>query len=258
MVHRSGYSFKFSIFRKPTNVSSYIHYYSNHSDNVKHSVFSSMFLRALRICSPEFIDAEFKKVYDIAFSLKYPKYFIDIALRRARKTFYSDDKKIFDCKNILALPFQKDFINIPKLLKNFNVNVVFKNPNTIKNLLIKHSPDIYRGCIYRIPCKDCEKCYVGQTAKEISLRRQQHRYDVRIGKTSNALFVHIMNCDHQIDWNNARQLLKCSDLINRNIIESCIIKVNWDNLMNLSPGMYKLDNFIVKKIIGGFEAILNL
>ena len=42
MIHRTDRSFKFSIYRKPTNVCSYIHFYSAHHENVKLSVFTSM------------------------------------------------------------------------------------------------------------------------------------------------------------------------------------------------------------------------
>ena len=46
LVHQEGKEFSFSIYREPTNILSYIHYYSEHPENVKVSVFSSMFLRA--------------------------------------------------------------------------------------------------------------------------------------------------------------------------------------------------------------------
>ena len=46
--------FKFNAYRKPTSVESFIHYFSNHDVSVKRSVFSSMFLRALKICDQNF------------------------------------------------------------------------------------------------------------------------------------------------------------------------------------------------------------
>ena len=44
----------FDVYRKPTTNNSFIHYYSNYGDNVKRCVFISIFLRALRVCSPQF------------------------------------------------------------------------------------------------------------------------------------------------------------------------------------------------------------
>ena len=82
-----------------------------------------MFLRALSICSPEYVDLEFKKIFDIGSSLKYPKFLIDTALRKARKTFYSLERTIVTRKNVLVLPFDLSFIDIPRILKCFNVHV---------------------------------------------------------------------------------------------------------------------------------------
>ena len=84
-IYRNNNGFKFSVYRKPTNICSYIHFYSNHSEQIKKATFSSMFLRALRICSPEYIQEEFENIFSIAEKLKYPKHFIECALRKAQK-----------------------------------------------------------------------------------------------------------------------------------------------------------------------------
>ena len=158
-VLRNDRNFTFSVFRKSTNIASFVHYYSNHHQNVKFSVFSGMFLRALRVCSPQFIDAEIKTIYDIALKLKYPRTFIDVAWKRARKTFYStNDKLEFSKHNILKLPYDERFLDIPRILKLFNINVVFSNIN-VKSLVIKNSPKDLLGCIYEIPCKKSDKEY---------------------------------------------------------------------------------------------------
>ena len=170
LIHRTDRKFKFSIYRKQTNVSSYVHYYSAHHNKVKQSVFSSMFLRALRICSPEFIDEEIDKIYKIGSDLRYPKMFIDKSLKAARRTFYTAvPKEPYTKKNMLVLPYNENFVGISQLLKSFNVNVVFKNNNTVRNTLIKNSPNNTNGEVYQIPCKICNKCYIGQTVKDLNM-----------------------------------------------------------------------------------------
>lgn len=69
-IHRTDRNFKFDVYRKPTNVCSYTHYYSSHLDYVKRFVFSSMLLRTMRICSPEYIDEETRNIYAIGEKLK--------------------------------------------------------------------------------------------------------------------------------------------------------------------------------------------
>ena len=48
----------FKVYRKPTHSNTYIHAFSNHSDNVKIATISNIFLRAFNYCSYNFIDDE--------------------------------------------------------------------------------------------------------------------------------------------------------------------------------------------------------
>ena len=53
--------------------------------------------------------------------------------------------------------------------------------------------------------------------------------------------------NHSIDWGGADIILYCNDITKRNIIESALIKHHTD-LINVSPGLYKLDAFVVEEI----------
>ena len=213
-----------------------------------------MFLRALRICDPEFYDMEIDKIFEIGNNLKYPEHFIKVAFNKAKKTFYSlEPRNDFRFSNLLVLPYFSNLLNVPRLLTHFNVNVVFNYPCSIRSFLIKNSPVNKCGCIYEIPCKDCDKKYIGQSGKEMKVRIQQHKYCVRTGNDSNALFIHLRDFNHVIDWVNAKEIVFCSDLVKRNLIESSFIKNNPNNLLNISPGMYKLDSYLIKLIAQQFS-----
>ena len=254
LIHRKDRSFKYSIYRKTTNVASYVHFYSSHNDRVKQSVFSSMFLRAYRICSPEYLDDEINKIYEISTNLKYPKLFIDKCLRTARKTFYSTtDKQPYNNKNMLVLPYNENFKHLPHILKPLDVNVAFRNKNTIKHKIIKNCPQTKLGGIYQIPCKICKKPYIGQTSKSLDVRIKQHKYSIRSAQESSALFVHVRDFGHPIDWENSTTLIHNSALIERNIIESSFIKKSWCENLNLSQGIYRLDPIINKEITDRYK-----
>ena len=98
--------FLFNVYRKPTNICSYIHYYSNHSINVKIATFSGMFFRALRVCSEEFLEDEINFIFDIG--KKNINTQVDIlgkAYNNALKTFNSHPaREPFNLNNILVLP----------------------------------------------------------------------------------------------------------------------------------------------------------
>ena len=135
------------------------------------------------------------------------------------------------------------------MLRKFKINVVFSNNNCLKNKLIKNTPIKLSGCVYRIPCKDCHKYYVGQTGKDISQRIVQHKNCVRRGDNSNSIFCHIENDNHTINWNNSKIIIKCNSWMLRNIFESVLINYTFDNNLNISCGLYKEDELISELIV---------
>ena len=196
LIIRSDNGFKFKVYKKPTHVDSYIHFTSNHHRSVKRAIFSGMFLRALRICSPEYLDEEFNNIKEVAKKLCYPEPFIDYCLEKAKRRYYNSNNndKQFCTKNMLILPYHEELTDIVRLLKPLNINVMFKYENTIKKKLIKNSPHVdesRRGCVYSIGCKNCNQLYIGQTGKFLEARVKQHKYAVRTGNESSAIFKHV-------------------------------------------------------------------
>ena len=157
LIIKSNNGFKFKVYRKPTHVDAYIHYFSYHHDSVKKSVFSGMFLRALRVCDPEHIDDEINHINQIAKKLCYPNEYINNCWMQARKTFYQiGDQQPFNLRNILSLPYHHELKPITRILKSLNINVVFKYESVIKNVLIRNSPVMVNNPgVYYIPCNEC-------------------------------------------------------------------------------------------------------
>ena len=264
LVHRLERIFLFSIYRKQTIISSYIHNYSELPENIKISVFSSIFLGALRICSNEYLNSEIETVTKIAREYQFPQYLIDKAYKSAHRTLRSTNNALQEnnddqFKNILIFPYNKNLLHLPTIFKrNFDVRIIFKNSKTIKNLLIKNSPvSEFNGCVHKIPCNNCDRFYVGQTGKHLEKRIKQHKYSVRSGQESSAIFCHVRDKNHIIDFANTRIIMKCMDYHDRNIIESAIIKKCFDKNLYFSQGFYTLDSFTINKIINHFKIKLN-
>ena len=208
-----------------------------------------MFLRALRICSPEYIDDEIRNIYDIGNKMRYPKHFLDTSYNCARRTLYNPKpKQAFNKNNLLILPYQENLVGVPELLRNFNINVVFTNKNTVRQMLIKNSVNCQKGCVYKIPCKMCNNFYVGQTAKPLTVRIDQHKKYVREGNQSSGIFMHLSNSNHPVDWGNAKVITYSNNIVERNLIECSLIRFSQDINVNLNQGLYKLDNYISKEI----------
>lgn len=248
MIIKEDSRLKFKVYRKPTLVDAYIHNFSNHHIKVKEATFMGMFLRALRICDPEYINEEFNHIYNLARNLCYSSEIIDKCLTKANNTFYGNKtKEPFSKKNILSLPYKKELEPLTKILKNLNINVVFHYDNTIKSSLIKNSPVTASGNVYSIPCKECHDVYIGQTGKTLDERIKQHKYSVRTAQDSSAIFKHIETKNHCINWKSAKTIYKSSSCVDRLIVEAALIKSN--NTMNLNDGLYKIDDIMLKLLL---------
>ena len=85
-------------------------------------------------------------------------------------------------------------------------------------MLIENSPDTDFGCIYCIPCDDCNKIYIGQTGKSLQVRIKKHKYSIRRAQESSAVFLHVRDSSHRINFNNAAIYKRIGDYQNRNIV----------------------------------------
>ena len=54
---------------------------------------------------------------------------------------------------------------------------------TITNNIPTHRRD---GIVYNIPCKGCDRSYIGETARPIKERITEHKRDVRLRRTDNS------------------------------------------------------------------------
>ena len=242
LIHRIDRTFQYEIYRKPTNINSFIHNYSNHEINIKQSTFRFMFLRALRIVSPQYLDREISFIYQIGYNHKYSKTFIDKCFQLAKRTFYGEKINInTPLHNILVLPYHDNFRTLPKLCKLLNITVIFKYNNKINNLLINNTPSIKQGTVYKINCKNCDKFYIGETGRNLSTRLSEHNYAIKSKNQYNALFIHYLTTGHHMDINNALTLFNCNSYHKRLLIESLIIKNTYDDNINLIKDSDNID-----------------
>ena len=117
---------------------------------------------------------------------------------------------------------------------------------SIKNSLFNDKPIIEVGGVYKINCASCNIPSIGQTGKELSKRIDQPKYSVRTANDSNGIFCHVRDFNHPIDWHSAIYVFKSSSLLDRLLVEGCLIN-SFIN-MNLTDGLFKMDE-LLKHII---------
>ena len=112
-----------------------------------------------------------------------------------------------------------------KPLKNTNTTLVFTQNNKLTHNLVRNKPPkrLITSGIYEIKCGTCKKIYVGETGRDLKQRIKEHKLDIRSGNDKNALFTHLRDSQHQIDFKNLQIIYPSTHSRKRRIIESAII-----------------------------------
>ena len=93
-ILREGRDLKYKVYRKPPCKEDYIHYFSGqanvryfsgHNERYKRRVVIWFFLRAYRVCSPEFLQDEIEHIFKRFQELKYPKGLLMTLKKKAQK-----------------------------------------------------------------------------------------------------------------------------------------------------------------------------
>ena len=80
---------------------------------------------------------------------------------------------------------------VARIVRNYNVPVPMKPYKTLKNVLVglhpkdKQEKEDLRECVYKVPCANCDKTYIGETGRKVGVRLQEHRTEVesKTGRT---------------------------------------------------------------------------
>ena len=111
------------------------------------------------------------------------------------------------------------------------------------------------GVVYKIPCSQCEKIYIGETGRQLGTRITEHRKEAE--KISNrnctrttrrastnehhksAITDHVCQTNHIMNWEASEIVEQESDKLKRWIKESICIRSNTPT-MNSDKGAYQL------------------
>ena len=85
-----------------------------------------------------------------------------------------------------------------------------------------------------VPCRECNLKYTGQTGKSLEVRVNQHKDAVRLGHANNAVFKHVRDTNHAINWNSCRLVYKSGVESHRLTVESALIRKvpNFNNVQS--------------------------
>ena len=258
LIHRSNVDVKFSVYRKSSHCHMYIHYFSHHAPSVKKGVLSTLYLRALRVSSPDFLEAELDILWAAFKRLGYPDFFIKGALSAAKTKFHStpdpaDSLSIYTSspsntstntsltvststpasttrirKIFIFVPYDPFFVLLKQFLYATEYVLIFTYRVNTRNLVVRRrdspsDPLPPRG-VYRTPCGSCNKDYYGRTSRPINVRMSEHMKNIEDRDMNNSMFKHMVeHPGHEFNFEATRVLWKTRNVIEQKVVEaSCI------------------------------------
>ena len=259
---------KFLIYRKPTHTDQYLNFSSHHPIEHKLSVVRTLFERCQRLVT----DNEDKVQEDLHVeealrSCGYPdwsfrkvKHQMELGAVKNQKQKRQDGAVT---RPPVVIPYvQKVSEKVARIMRKHNVPVAMKPVSTLKNILVhpkdKQVKEEITGCVYKVPCANCDKSYVGETGRKFGVRLHEHRTEVesktqrvqtrsrqsasRLVQNKSALTDHACQENHVIDWSKAAVIDRESDRFTRWIKEAVHIRKEGQRAMNRDEGSYQLSH----------------
>jgi len=92
-------------------------------------------------------------------------------------------KKELKSRGMVTIPYVKGLSEaFSRILKTYRILHSSKTHTTLRNMLVhpedrindEEKPEV----VYKIPCKNCERVYVGETGRPLGVRIKEHRKKV--------------------------------------------------------------------------------
>jgi hypothetical protein len=226
-------------------------FHSNHSKSIKVGVTKGVLRSAvLKSCCHQgqlSLNTQIKRLCLAG----YPKAFISqqiVGLAVSLKSEESNNKpKWEDKRKSVIVQFSHSFGHrLRKLCKMFDIRIIFKYANKIKNLVTKtgrkqkkcgksgHGDfvECVDNVVYNIQLQ-CGKCYVGQTCRCLNTRLYEHRKNFKEKKKESTLVRHLLACrDCNGELSNTSVIHRSGSTINREIVEAYHIEKGGENVIS--------------------------
>jgi len=139
---------------------------------------------------------------------------------------------------------------VTRVYKCYSIPASMKPLHSIRSLLV-HPKDKPRlqdvcECVYKIPCNNCDKTYIGETGRTFGVKLQEHQQEVAqrddarstsksaaTEQNKSAVTDHAITLNH---WDRAKVINRESNKMDRWIKEALYIRNKQDKSMNRDEG----------------------
>ena len=240
-IKRSNEKLEFEIYRKKTHTYRYIQNNSNHCWQHKMAAWNSMVHRLINIpMNKKDFEKEQKIIINIA---KFNGYEKNIILKLVKKHKWSrnirnistlEPQNLTNKNRAAVIFFPQISHKISKIFKKYDVDIVSSRNNNLMSLLGNTKDKIIeteKSGIYQIQCENCDKCYIGQTRRNIGIRFKEHIRSMKNQETDKSpIAEHFFEFNHNI--NTIKLLKQVTNNQELNIREAIEMSKNKNNLLN--------------------------
>ena len=250
IIHRRSDNPLFSVYRKPTNKDDFIHFFSAHNRKTKEGVVIGFFLRALRVCSPGYLEDEIRHIIDVFQRLQYPRGML-LQLRRKAENIRSRPREdTQERPQRLVVPHSEMTDHLESIVGHA-IKITTSSGKKIGDLIKQKRPAHPRPLsqVYSVPCGACDKVYIGETGRGYKEQRMgQHRGSLRRHDMRSALVVHVDTEGHLPNLSQASITKQGLAPRQRKMVEAAMIQST--NNYNTSPGSHELAKVVAHLIAG--------
>jgi hypothetical protein len=201
-----------TVYRKPTSVGQYIHFYSFVPLKRKRNLIKNLTFRARRICSSDNIEQELSNLVKIFLKNGYPDKFIKSNMKeqKARPVL-----QLAARKNVyLRLSYKGETVSerlsfrirraVETAYPATKMQFLFTNrPMLISALKDKLPSSTSSFVLYRYFCSQCSLSYIGRTTRRLSERIKEH-CPSWLGKgitrkINSSVLAHLVDTNHPVD-----------------------------------------------------------
>ncbi|XP_037028013.1 uncharacterized protein LOC119068513 [Bradysia coprophila] len=218
-------------YHKATWSGRYLNFHSSLPFSYKKNTIAILTERMLKLASPTYHRENCELIKQTLLKNNYPAKLLENVIDKVILNFDKPkDKKDKSDKKYVSIPYVDGlFEKIKSLFKQYDIQVVGKGDHTLQQKLFTKLKDaipvqLQSGLIYKVVCT-CGKVYIGQTIQRLQKRLEGHRYNCKIGnKQHSALCEHLIETQHQLNWDDVKILCKEPKKRNRDVMEMIAIK----------------------------------
>ena len=262
--HNEDGSIKIQVYRKPTHTDQYLLWTSEHPTAHKLSVVRTLFDRTSMITDEQDREEEEKHIKQALKACQYPAWAINRG-KEEMKNRKENNKKSSkpESRGMVTLPYVRGITErVQQVMRRHHINTPVKPYTKLRQVLVHPKdqipPDKKCDVIYEIPCRNCDKTYIGETGRQFSTRKKEHQKECEKETSGtltralkekalqenlkSAVSDHCKRENHLMDWDAARIVKTESNKFQRWIKEAVEIRKRAPKTVNRDEGAYQLSH----------------